>query len=290
MEKNCDGPEDLAAFWRRFDWRENFLAPGLVILQALTPDGQTASGAGLTRDEAWDRCLGETAEILALNRHRAQGGRFDPQRDGIASHADSSIARTAALHEAHERRAVAGWWLGESRAAPLDRQWLADAGLLALHDRIRDGAALKRRSDWWRIDGPPGPATMICRSMSLEGQEPILGYGVHPDPRQAAEKALREMLLMEINLMELLAARSHGLGPALEPVGRRIRDYALRGASLFAPAPAVIPAPAPETREAEVFAGPPCFLRLASGPVSVWLCQPDLPAPDFTEATGSPYL
>lgn len=289
MEQDINGPQDLAACWRRFDWRENFLAPGLVILQALTPQGQTASGAGLTRAEAWDRCLGETAEILALSRYRAANGSFETHRDGIASHADSAIARASALHEAYERHAVAGWWLGALRASPVDRHWLQDSGLLRLHDDIRDGAALKRRTDWWQIDAPGGPAVMICRSMSLEGQEPILGYGVHPEPRLAAEKALREMLLMEINLMELLAARSHGLEPALAPVGRRIRDYALRGTSLFVPAPAVIPAPwsPPET---DWFAQPPRLARLALAPVSVWLCQPDLPAPAFTDQTGSPYL
>ncbi|MTH34602.1 hypothetical protein GL279_08315 [Paracoccus limosus] len=289
MIQDFHRPQDLAACWRSFDWRENFLAPGLVILQALTPDGQTASGAGLNRDEAWHRCLGETAEILALRAHRDAGRAFDPTRDGIAAHVDTRAACDAALFEAHERRAIAGWWLGWLQADPVAPDWLHEAGILGSLDLARRGAALKRRTDWWLVRLADGPCTMICRSASIEGQEPVLGYGAHPDPAEAARKAMRELLLMELNLIELLAARSHGLGPALEPVGRRIRDYALRGSSLFAEGPAVTPRPAARLG-ADWLAPAPRMQELATAPISVWLCQPDLPAPRFTAETGSPYL
>ena len=286
MKHPKDLASDLTRHWQRHDWRESFFAPGLVILQALTRDGQTASGAGTTRREALERCLGETAEIAALARFRAAGGDFDPWRDGLAAHPDPRRARQAALDEAHERFAVAGWWLGRLRALPLGAGWLDETGLARQLDEMRAGAALRRRTDWWQIPLPQGAPVMICRSMSLEGQDPILGYGSHAEPQKAAAKALRELLLMEMNLMELLAARSFWGAGALEPLGNRIRDFTRRGPQLFAagaagPPPATA-APTPE---------PPCReIGAQDAGISVWLCQPGTAPPVFDSATGQPYL
>ncbi len=290
MDHICNHPDDLAAGWSRYDWRENFLAPGLSILQALTAEGRTASGAGMTRDEAFQRCLGETAEIVALARFRAADGRFEPTRDGIAAHVDADATREAAACEAFERYAVARWWLGQSAARPVLGQWLVQAGLARTLAQARQGGALKRRTDWWQIGMAQGPCVMICRSMSHARQDPVLGYGVHRDPARAAEKALRENLLMELNLMELLAARSRGEETALHGVRDRIRSYALRAPNLFPDAPDVIPFDNATATDCDWFGTAPRLSAIATGAVSVWLCQPDLPVPEFTAETGSPYL
>ncbi|RQP04760.1 YcaO-like family protein [Paracoccus sp. MA] len=292
MEKPGRSAHDLTASWQRHDWRESFFAPGLVILQALTADGRTASGAGQSRDEAFDRCIGETAEILALAAFRAGGGGFEPWRDGLAAHPDAGQARLAAMDEACERRAVADWWLGRRPALPVAADWIRLAGLAGRLDRARGGAALRRRTDWWQIQTPRGPCAMICRSMSLEGQDPVLGYGVHRDPALAADKALRELLLMELNLMELLAARSLGGADALQPVRNRIRGYARRAALLFPEAAAIHPAPPGDPDAAGCFDTPPACREISvpEGPLSVWVCRPDAPPPPFTEETGLPYL
>lgn len=290
MEKLCRRSQDLTASWQRHDWRESFFAPGLVILQALTHDGHTASGAGSTRDEAFDRCLGETAEILALTEHRRRGGRFDPWRDGLAAHPDPVLACAAARNEASERSAVADWWLGLEPAAPVSAAWIAQAGIAAQLQALRHGAALRRRTDWWQLRTDDNSCVMVCRSVSLEGQDPVLGFGCHDDPVAAAEKALRELLLMEMNLMELLAARATGDEPVLQDVRARIRGYALHAPRLFPDSAGELPAaPAalacgfrtqPEGRE----------ISDHRAEVSVWLFQPDRPSPLFTEATGLPYL
>ncbi|WP_323717797.1 YcaO-like family protein [Paracoccus aminovorans] len=290
MDQLCRRSQDLTASWQRHDWRESFFAPGLVILQALTQDGRTASGAGATRDEAFGRCLGETAEILALARHRRGGGGFDPWRDGIAAHPDPVLACAAARNEACERAAVADWWLGHEPAAPVSAAWIAQAGIAAGLDAMRQGAALRRRTDWWQIRSGCEPCVMVCRSVSLEGQDPILGFGCHEDPVVAAEKALRELLLMEMNLMELLAARGTGDESGLQEVRARIRGYALHAPRLFPDAAEELPAapcalvrdfqPQPECRE----------ISECGDEFSVWLCQPGTPSPLFTKATGLPYL
>lgn len=292
MEQPGPRASDPTASWQRYDWRESFFAPGFVILQALTRGGRTASGAGQSRDKAFDRCAGETAEILALAAFRAGGGVFEPWRDGLAAHPDPEPAREAAMDEACERRAVAEWWLGRRPARPVAADWIRQAGLAARLDRARDGAALRRRTDWWQIEGASGPRTMICRSMSPEGQDPVLGYGAHRDPVRAAEKALRELLLMELNLMELLAARSFGCEGALQPVRNRIRGYARRSALLFPEAAAIHPAPPGDANASGCFDTPPACHEISppEGPLSVWICRPDLPAPLFTDETGLPYL
>lgn len=291
MENWNPAMDELAASWRRYDWRENFLAPGFEILQALTADGRTASGAGLTRDEAYLRCIGETAEIAALAGLRAHGQEFDPIRDGIAAHRHAEAAREAALAEAHERRIVAEWWLGRIAARPVAQGWLDRHGLSQMLSDIRQGAALKRRTDWWLIQPSSGPGAMICRSTSLGGQDPVLGYGVHPRARLAAEKALRELLLMELNLMELLAARSRGNEAAQQAVSDRIRGYARRMGQLFVPGPAVIPSDETGTADSAWFDPPARLFPVGrGGSVAVWICQPDLPMPVFSTVTGWPYL
>ncbi|MFT4015202.1 MAG: YcaO-like family protein [Paracoccus sp. (in: a-proteobacteria)] len=291
MTKRIFAGDELAASWRCFDWRENFLAPGLSILQALTGQGQTASGAGLSRAEAYDRCIGETAELLALARMQAQGDNFEATRDGIAAHADPAEARASAICEAHERRAVAAWWLGHAPARPIAPHWLLHSGTAELLARARRGAALKRPTDFWLIEMGHGPHVVIARSMSLERQDPVLGYGVHRDPARAAEKALRELLLMELNLMELLAARAHGSDGAYQSVQDRIRDFARRGPQLFPDQPPVVPGPPVEGRDLDWFDRPPhlCDL-LPGGEIEVWLCRPDTPPPRFSRETGLPYL
>lgn len=67
-------PNDLIACWQRYDWRQSMFAPGVVILQALTQEGFTASGLGSSRETAFARCLGETAELHALAVRPGEAG------------------------------------------------------------------------------------------------------------------------------------------------------------------------------------------------------------------------
>jgi len=285
-------PNDLIATWTRFDWRESFFAPGIVILQALVADGRTVSGAGRTRDAAFARCLGETAELHAL----AAGGvnDFVAVRDGLAAHPDGDEARLRAIFEAFERQAVRRWWRGGAAAQPLSEEWLDWLGLDAALAQAREGAALKRRTGWWRIATDAGPCTVICRSMSTEGQDPILGFGCDMEPARAADKALQETLLMEMNLMELLAARSSGDEAGLLPLRNRIAAYARRCPALLPANGAQSPVTCLAMPEAfQQWFGAPVACRdvtPAAGPMSVWLCQPQTAPPNEAEETESPFL
>ncbi|RJL19692.1 hypothetical protein C9E82_10610 [Paracoccus siganidrum] len=287
-------PNELVGYWQRYDWRESFFTPSIHILQALTLDGRTASGAGRTREAAFLRCLGETAELHALAARAHVGANdFAARRDGIAAHPDADRARQAALLEAYERFAVLRWWHGLAEAQPLSERWLAGQGLGSHLETARWGAALRRRTGWWRIAGSAGPTVMICRSMSPEGQDPVLGFGADPDPLRAARKALRELFLMEMNLMELMAARRTGREAELQHVQDRILAYARRGPQLLPASPPVTPvqpAALPAPRE---WFGTGLSLHAitpADGPLAVWLCRPDLPAPAEDAAHGLPFL
>jgi ribosomal protein S12 methylthiotransferase accessory factor YcaO len=292
------GDRALFAEWCRHDWRESLFAPGLAILQALTRSGATASGAGTDRESALHRALGETAEALALARIGRRG--FDPCRDGLAAHPDPARARAAALCEAVERRAVERWWRGEVPARPVVAGWLDRAGLTARLAVARRGAAQLRPTGWWLIDagfGPEGgPHVAICRSTSRKGQHPILGFGCHPSAVEAAGHAMREALLMELNLMELLATRMTGSDGGMDRVAAAISGYARRGPAILPTADPVEPAPdrpLPEPAALERWLGARLKLRDLTppgSPLTVWLCQPDLPDPAFPAPPGSPFL
>ena len=280
---NQTGYRELVALWQRHDWRESIFAPGIVILQALLPDGTTASGAGWRRETALGRCVGETAEWHALSKAAGTDRwGYAAGRDGIAAHLDPETARQTALVEAFERFAVIGWWLGRLPARSVARDWLAEKGISQRLAEARHGAAQKRRTGLWQIKTQTrtqaGPVVMVCRSISLRGQQPILGYGCDPEPRRAAEKALREMLLMELNLVELLAAGATGAADRLDPVRLRIESFARRCPALLPAMPQVTP-------------GLGCPIRVARNcRCLVW--RPSRPARHHTDAcaTAKPSL
>lgn len=293
MVQPGQSPSDLVACWARFDWRESFFAPGLAILQALTPHGETASGAGETRDDALQRCLGETAEYEALRGAAASGVDlgFNSLRDGLAAHPGAAMARQLAWCEMVERRAVAGWWLGQRGASRLADGWLADTGIAGRLARLRHGAALRRVTSFWLIARSSEPFTMIGASHSQEGQSGVLGYGTAPTAVEAAQKAMREVLLMELNLMEQIAERhldgESSVGPILPRGAGFARHLAQRLPFDAAPvtpptddAPEDAPDDGVEYRD----------LTPRGGPLCVWLCQSKSAVPRFSAPAGSPFF
>ncbi len=287
-------PNDLIACWQRYDWRQSMFAPGVVILQALTQEGFTASGLGSHRETAFARCLGETAELHALAAAGGAGGLGHcALRDGLAAHPESRRAREAAVLEAFERQVIGDWWQGRRQARPLLPGWLIEAGIEARIAAARHEADQRRPTGFWQVDSGGGPVVVIARSTNLAGQEPMLGYGCDPDAGRAARKALRELLLMEVNLMELLATRATHPGP--DPMDKRIEDFARRCPALLPLQGAVRPqGPGALMHEdAQVWFGVPVELREITpptGPVAVWHCRPALPVPDFAGDAGSPFV
>ena len=298
MVQPGQSPSDLVAGWARFDWRESFFAPGLAILQALTLHGETASGAGETREDALQRCLGETAEYAALRGAAALGidPGFNSLRDGLAAHPDAALARQLAWCEMVERRAVAAWWLGQSTASRLADGWLADTGIAGRLARLRHGAALRRVSSFWLIARSREPFTMICASHSQEGQSGVLGYGTALTAVEAAEKAMREVLLMELNLMEQIAERhldGESSGRPIMPRGAGFAHHLAQRLPFDAVPVTPPPGDAPDfTPEDSVEYRD---LTPDGGPLCVWLCRsgsavPRFPAPAFPAPAGSPFF
>jgi len=298
-------PNGLISNWTNFDWRENFLAPQLQIIQALTGTGGTASGAGSDRESAFQRCLGETAEIHALTVLRATepGFTFDSGKDGIAGATTAEAARAGAVLEACERRAIAAWWLGETAACPIAPGWVRRHGLESWLNRMRAGASLKRPTGLWLCEAPQGLHVIVAQSRGHGGQQPILGFGCAADPVAAAGKALRELLLMELRLAELLAAAELSLPVPMEQVREKIAAYARHCPALL-PADGDIEPAATGTSIADRdftalrpdiadWLGAPVRLRDVTppeGPILVALCQPERAAPVFPDTQGAPFF
>lgn len=290
-------PNDLLAYWQRYDWRESFFAPKIFILQALTSAGKTASGAGRDRETAFQRCLGETAELHALAALGQGGQAVDTARIGLAAHVEADRARDGAILEAFERYAVMSWWHGRLPALALPEVWLDEAGLTGFLHEARQGAALKRRTDWWQVDTAPGcPQVMICRSMSPEGQDMLLGFGADPDPVSAARKALRELFLMEMNLMELLASRTVGLSDSLGALREKIATYARNCPHLLPAGEGPSPAAAQhqtDFQNTRDWFGSEIEIRSITppdGPINVWMCRPLLPHTQPGAQSSTPFI
>jgi len=174
---------NLQDHWQRHDWQQNPFAPNLRIVQALV-GGKTASGAGFSRYDAMARCLGETAEIMALRRGESS--------EGVAAGPDLAFARNAALKERLERWALWDWWHGRINAVPMMA--------VALVAELRAGAPEGRETALWHLPGFPYCHVVIARSLSEAKDQPILGFGAHSCPEIAARSALIELGLMELNL------------------------------------------------------------------------------------------
>ena len=175
--------DNLQRHWQRHDWQQSPFAPNLRLVQALV-GGETASGAGFSRYDALARCLGETAEILALKSGESS--------EGVAAGPEHAFARNAALKERLERWALWDWWHGHLIAVPL-----AAAELVA---ELRAGAREKRETALWYLPDFPYCRVVIARSLSNAEDQPILGFGAHSCAETAARSALIELGMMELNL------------------------------------------------------------------------------------------
>lgn len=220
----------LRKTWQRLDRRQQVFAPGFNVFQALTLDGQSASGGAETSDGAVRRLMGETAEIAFLADGLAP--EFDRLHDGIAADPDRDTASKRALLEAFERKRILQWWNGDIDACPMNTVWLSENRLADWLDNLRQGGLSIRHSRLFRLPTIAGESVMIAMSEDASHQEPVLGFGTAPDPVEAAYKALREMLLMEMRVVELHAALEGANSPEgfvksiqseLRRVGKRCR-------------------------------------------------------------------
>ncbi len=240
---NTKDANQLIAAWSRHDWREVLTAPKLCVLQALVTDGATASGAGDTRQEALECCLGETAELEAHAALRQAGQPpIATGQTGIAAHSDAVKAQRLAILEAHERAAVWAWWLGQGNARPVASAWLLRSGIYDWLEGLRNGAVLRRQTGVWLLDYPGAVTVAVGRAQGVAGQDPILGFGADTDPVRAVRKALRETLLMELNLGEVLAARSGHSDHDTRAIDDKIAAYTHRCPALLRAEGEIVPA------------------------------------------------
>jgi hypothetical protein len=229
--------KQLISYWEQdcWDWRESIFAPHICIIEAVTVVGKTASGLGDTRDDALQRCLSETAEIMARRALSSEPSkRVSVGQTGIAAHVDPEYAQLNALYEAHERVAIWQWWLGQGSARKIPDGWLLLHGFTGWLDQKRATAEIKRVTALWSLTTTSDIHTVVCKSEYPNGQDPILGFGSSACVFDAARKALRETLLMELNLMEVLAVRSGYSTRDVSTIEAKIKNYALR-------CPAILP-------------------------------------------------
>lgn len=195
----------LFATWQNHMKCNHPFAPQMILMRAELTTGHMASGLAATASESLDRCLGETAEAMALEKAGILAD-VPSFLCGVACHPDGEVAKDLAFYEAVERRDVLAWWRGDTAALRLSHAWLDKNGVSPLLLSLRQGADTRRETDLWLLDTGP-LSTMVARSTSVSGQECILGFGTGADPLSAAIKAVHEAILMEVIIADLQAHR-----------------------------------------------------------------------------------
>lgn len=211
----------LQDMWQQHDWQHSPFAPRLHIVQALMQGGKTASGAGFSRYEALMRCLGETAEIAAMQSHETS--------EGLAAGPDAGFASFKALTERLERWALWRWWHGQLAA-----RLMAPPPRLAT---LRQNALRQRRSSVWALPDFQPLKVAIAKSTNEEGRAPILGFGAGLCWQSATDSALIELGLMELNLI----TQPMGLPEYFSRIEAATSQKFQKGA-LFVPPPTAAPA------------------------------------------------
>ncbi len=208
--------------WAERHWIESIFAPQAQILQAITRSGRIASGFGDRREDALNRCLGETVEALASIHKNTE------VFDGIAAWQEAEKARTGAFFEAVERVEITRWWAGDRAAQKVSPDWLSLHGFADWIARMRQCSYSRRETAVWRLVTDFEVEVMICKTNSPTGQDPVLGFGTAHCALEAVGHAMREAMLMEVNLIEILAVRGGFSRTDTAPVEERIADYARR--------------------------------------------------------------
>ncbi len=221
--------------WAERHWIESLFAPQAHILQAITQSGRIASGMGERREDALNRCLGETVEALASIHKKTD------MFDGIAAWQGAEMARTGAFFEAVERVEITRWWVGDRAAQKVSPGWLSLHGFADWITRMRRCSYARRETAVWRLVTDFEVEVMICKTNSPTGQDPVLGFGTAYCALEAVAHALREAMLMEVNLIEILAVRGGFSSTDTAPVEERIADYARRCPDLLPSLQATMP-------------------------------------------------
>ena len=222
---------DTTVPYQRKDWRHLPYSPGLKCLQALSLSGKTASGAGFTRSDAYLRCMGELAEIAALEAHPPPDCLVRspvPSWQGIAADEDATVARGRALCEALERAATDLWWQGRCPAVEIDMKH-GDGGLLAqdLYS-LRGPAGVERETVLFALPHFPMLHVSLAISSSKSDSRIVFGFGAQACAYASARSALLEMAMMELNLTDILS----GSGQA-DRLTRLSGDFRARQRVLF---------------------------------------------------------
>jgi len=267
---------NLNKIWTKPIWVESIYAPALSILQSRTHSGRTASGAGMTRDVAFEKCLSETAEILALE---AASPDYLGLTDGLAAHPEGDIAISTAKLEAMQRKIILSWWANNCQARKLPQNWLDSAKITELIARARAGATADRTTAFWHLQTALPCHCVIACSTNRMGQDVILGFGTARTAGDAAKLAATEVMLMELNLYSLMAARGGRTDTDTDRIADIIHAYARRIPALLPKASADLSALYKIFEEGELnstSALPPhTMTELTPHPASrpVWLCQ-----------------
>lgn len=177
--------------------------PALFFCAAITGNWDppiSATGVGMTVDDAAARCRGEMAERKALQGVDT-GALF-----GAASAETRPVARTRALHEFNERIHAHRWWTGHAPAQPLtDVDVECWRQFHETHPRL-----IERRDGIVRINGNAELHVYAAWSCATGGKDVSIGTACRADRKGAITAALTELYQMEFGAEIIRHRALHG--------------------------------------------------------------------------------
>jgi ribosomal protein S12 methylthiotransferase accessory factor len=190
---------------------------------------------------------------------------------GVALGGDVHDALERALAEACERDAAAIWWYNRLRrpAPPIDRGgWIGDVA--------RWLRAQGRGLEFLDLTHDLGVPVVAAVSRDGDGRHPVLATAAAREPLDAAEAALREMLLFLLNVGQLRATVARRGWSALDEDAARLLAWHLVAGGdhdrFLTPAPAGT-VPAAPRRDDDAGIGAGIAARLDARAIDWWLCD-----------------
>ena len=158
---------------------------------------------------------------------------------GCAAGRTWTEAINAALWELIERDAVAAWWHGGQ--APRRQPESLEGAPTGYFARLRAGAS-GRGTRFLDISSRPGLPVVAACSFTERGDRFVAGFAAHLDVSEAARKAVREMLQMELGLRFVMAKQALGH----PPLNEHERAQARRAQQVTPGHPALRPSAGPQ--------------------------------------------
>jgi|GEM_PF-3386084 len=152
------------------------------------------------------------------------GDRWRVNSHGCAAHNRSEVSRLLAVEELLERRAVQDWWEGRCEMRPIEFDSDFEHKLEKLVEWSRRDAPVYRKTAFFSITDTPFTKVVAAVSHDAHFDQIAVAFAAGGNTGKVCQKALEELLQVELNTRRLDVARTNTPVDDLPQSLRDIRD------------------------------------------------------------------